>query len=155
MKEKVNLTCIEEIEQWLHDNNVLLIEDNSLMDYSCLNKAFTIKYKESTCMVYAPATILSHVEKRCVLLHEIYHCLIKKGFYHLNSSPYKRKAIEGRVKNKMVKDLIPFDTLVDLIKKNYAKYEIAEELEVTEELIYDAYTIYESKFIESNLINRN
>lgn len=151
MREKVTLTCVEEIEQWLYDHNVQLIEDNSLLDYECFNKAFTVKYKDAACLVYAPGAILNNTEKRVVLLHEIYHLVIKNGFYYLNDSPYKRKMVEGRVRNRMVKDIIPFNQLVDLIKKNYSNYEIAEELQVTEELLNDAYQVYEGKFIESNL----
>lgn len=151
MKEKVTLTRVEEIEQWLYDHNVVLIEDNSLLDYACFNKAFTIKYKDAACLVYAPASILNNTEKRVVLLHEIYHLISKNGFYYLNDSPYKRKMVEGRVRTRMIKDVIPYNQLVELIKKNYSNYEIAQELQVTEDLLEDAFQVYESKFIESNL----
>ena len=61
------------------------------MDYDCLDKAFSIKYKSAACIVYVPGAILNDVEKRFVLLHEIYHMVIKNGFYYLNDSSQKKK----------------------------------------------------------------
>lgn len=148
MKPKVTLTKVEEIEQWLYDHNVKLIEDNSLLDYACFDKAFTIKYKDAACLVYAPAAILNDVEKRCVLLHEIYHLVIKNGFYYLNDSPSKRKLVEGRVNNRMIKDLINYNELVRLLKNNYSNYEIAAEFDVTEDIILDALNVYEARLLE-------
>ena len=138
----LKISKLEALEQWLYDHQVILIEDNSLMDYDCLDKAFSIKYKSAACIVYAPGAILNDVEKRFVLLHEIYHMVIKNGFYYLNDSPQKRKMVEGRVKNKMIKDLVPLETLIEFIERKLTTYEMAEELEVPEEVIIDAYQLY-------------
>ena len=54
----------------------------------------------------------------------------------------KRKMVEGRVKNKMIKDLVPLETLIEFIERKLTTYEMAEELEVPEEVIIDAYQLY-------------
>lgn len=148
MKQKVYLSNIEQIEQWLYDHNVKLIEDNSIMNYDCFDKAFIVKYKDAACLVYAPGAILNNIEKRCVLLHEIYHLITKNGFYYLSDSPQKRKLIEGKVRNRMVKDLVPIEKLMYFIDHKYTQYEMAKELEVTEDIIVEAYQIYYARLLQ-------
>ena len=45
----------------------------------------------------------------------------------------------------LIQDLIPVNMLISLLSQNYNKYEIAEELTVTSDLIDTAFKIYTQK----------
>lgn len=90
---------------------------------------------------------LNTVEEKCTLAHELGH--YKTGILQNNilSSEYRdtllRSINDFRANKWAVKELIPFPIFKSFVDKNMSKFDVAKELEVTEDLINYACYIYE------------
>ncbi len=140
------LTPLELLEDFLHLNNIQLIKDNNIAETN--EKAFIVKYFDNKAIIYAPERILDNKERRWVLLHEFYHDYVKNGYYGLNDSVTTKKVIEGKIKRRLVKDLIPYEELIYYLKQGYETWELAEKFFVPEQAIQEALKIYEGRIIE-------
>ncbi len=140
------LTPIEVLEDFFYLNNIQLIVDDNLTNEN--EKAFIVKYFDNKAIIYAPSRMIDDKEKRWVLMHEFYHDYIKNGYYKLNDSIIVKKTIEGKINNRLIKEMIPYDTLVHYLKKGYAVWELAEVFFVPEYAIKEALTFYEGRIIE-------
>ncbi len=140
------LTPIEVLEDFFYLNNIQLIVDDNLTNEN--EKAFIVKYFDNKAIIYAPSRMIDDKEKRWVLMHEFYHDYIKNGYYKLNDSIIVKKTIEGKINNRLIKEMIPYDTLVHYLKKGYAIWELAEVFFVPEYAIKEALTFYEGRIIE-------
>lgn len=98
------------------------------------------------CEIYLHKGINS-IEEKCVLAEEIGHYekgIIKTTLEEETEENYLLRSInEFRAKKWAVNKLIPFDTFKDFLNTNLSKYEIAEQLEITEEILELACFIYE------------
>lgn len=87
------------------------------------------------------------IERKCVLAEEIGHSMVGIISTSLNDTSQQgyliRSINEFRAKKWAVNNLIPLSTFKQLIGTSLNKYEVAEKLEVTEELIDLACYIYE------------
>ncbi len=106
-------------------------------------------YDSKKCNIYINNNI-NGVEKKCVLAEEIAHFskgIIKTEIFNNSYNNVLNRSInECRAVKWMIQNLIPFSILKQFIGKDMTKYDIAQELEVTEELVEKAYHIYESNF---------
>lgn len=109
----------------------------------------------NNCMIFLNDDV-DNVCKKCTLAHEIGH--FKKGIIQNNflSSEYRDTLIRSindfRANKWAVYNLIPFNTFKSFIGTNKSKSDIANELEVTEELVELACYIYEPVLYENKII---
>lgn len=80
-------------------------------------------------------------EERTHLAHELGHCATG-SFYALKASRIVRKKAENTAIRWAVKKLIPKQQMLELLKKGYEKWDLAEYFNVTEDLIETAYHFY-------------
>lgn len=112
-------------------------------------------YNIEKCKIYLDKNI-SEIEERCILAEEIGHYekgIIKTSLYDQNEENYLIRSVnEFRAKKWAAKELIPFHIFKKFWDKNYSKYEVANELGVTEELLDMACFIYEPYIIQGGKI---
>ena len=110
----------------------------------------------NNCMIFLNNNISNDICKKCTLAHEIGH--FKKGIIQNNilSSKYRDTLIRSindfRANKWAVYELIPLDTFKSFLDTNKSKSDIAEELEVTEELVELACHIYEPILYDNKII---
>lgn len=80
-------------------------------------------------------------EKRTVLEHEKQHFRLA-AFYKQDCPPQERRRSEARVDRALIQELCPLPQLRDFLRKGRSVAEIAEELEITEELVTQAFAFY-------------
>lgn len=113
-------------------------------------------YNTRKCNIYLNKNIETETEEKCVLAEEIGH--YKTGIdFNLLSTDEKYNEItrsinEFRAKKWAVNELIPFSTFKSFLGTNKSKLDIANELEVTEELVELACNIYEPILYENKII---
>ena len=80
-------------------------------------------------------------ETRTVLEHEKQHYRLQ-AFYPPTADAATRRRAAARVHRALIRELCPAETLQALLRRGLTAAEIAEELEVTEELVAQAYAFY-------------
>lgn len=104
-------------------------------------------YNNEKCNIYLNTAIETEVEEKCVLAEEIGHYetgIIKTNLNDNNEQSYLLRSInEFRAKKWAVGKLIPFEKFKHFLGTNYSKFEVANELGVTEEILDVACFIYE------------
>lgn len=119
-------------------------------------KGHCIYNNANECMIFLNNNIKDTIHKKCTLAHEIGH--FKKGIIQNNllSSKYRDTLIRSindfRANKWAVCKLIPLDTFKSFLGTNKSKSDIANELEVTEELVELACHIYEPILYEDKII---
>ena len=109
----------------------------------------------NNCMIFLNDSI-NNIDLKCTLAHEIGH--FKKGIIQNNilSSKYRDMLIRSindfRATKWAVLQLIPFKTFKSYLGTNKSKFDIANELEVTEDLVEFAYQLYEPLLYEDKII---
>ena len=83
----------------------------------------------------------SQAQRNTAKAHELGHCMT--GAFYCESSPlFTQEKCEYRANRWAIRKLIPKKTLIEYLKKGYQMWDIAEELEVTEEFLWMAYHHY-------------
>lgn len=104
-------------------------------------------YDTKKCNIYLNTAIETEVEEKCVLAEEIGHYetgIIKTNLNDNDEQSYLLRSInEFRAKKWAVNKLIPFDKFKRFLGTNYSKFEVANELGVTEEILDTACFVYE------------
>lgn len=104
-------------------------------------------YDTKKCNIYLNKNIETETEEKCTLAEEIGHYKKEIGFNLLDTTPegyeFTRSINEFRAKRWAVNELIPFDQFKRFLGTNYTKYEVANELDVTEDMVEFAWFIYE------------
>ena len=77
------------------------------------------------------------------LSHEFLHCN-HDVFYNMEDSIQTRKRREYKIDKLMVQELVPLNEFKKLLKYGLNKYEISEEMDVTEESVDLAFKIYKN-----------
>jgi hypothetical protein len=80
-------------------------------------------------------------EARTVLEHEKQHYRLR-AFYRADTDALDRRRIEARVHRALIRELCPAETLRALLRQGFSVSEIAEQLDVTEQLVREAYDFY-------------
>ena len=88
-----------------------------------------------------PMKLESSKEEKVKLAHELGHC-VTGAFYNRYSSCDIRGKHEQTANRWAVKKLIPKAELVRLLKKGFARWELSEHFEVTEDFINLAIRMY-------------
>ena len=135
------LTKLEQIQTKIIDSGILLSETRTNVV-----KAATIKLDgiDNYAIFFDTTKFNSSVEEYVALAHEFYH-VDENALYTFDDSLQAVKRREFKANFALIKDLVPLDKLLLLIKQNHQRYEIAEELTVTEDLIDEAIRIYKQK----------
>ncbi len=104
-------------------------------------------YNTKKCNIYLNKDIETETEEKCVLAEEIGHYKTGIDFNLLSTDKeydkITRSINEFRAKKWAVNELIPFEQFRQFLDTNYTKFEIANEIGVTEELLEIACFIYE------------
>lgn len=104
-------------------------------------------YNNEKCNIYLNTAIETEVEEKCVLAEEIGHYetgIIKTNLNDNDEQSYLLRSInEFRAKKWVVDKLIPFKEFKRFLGSNYSKFEVANELGVTEEILDVACFVYE------------
>lgn len=103
-------------------------------------------YNTEKCNIYINNAINNEIEEKCILAEELGHYevgILKNILKTDNYNMLVRSINEFRAKKWAVKELIPFDKFKQFLNTNYSKFDIANELEVTEELVDLACFVYE------------
>ena len=134
---------IEELYNYADNQNIKIknfTDNEKKINGICL-------YDNKICNIYINTAIESEVEEKCVLAEEIGHYetgIIKtKLNYTDHQNCLIRSINEFKAKKWAVSKLIPFNDFKRFLGTNCSKFEIAEELDVTEDLINMACFIYE------------
>lgn len=131
------LSKLEQLEQELDDNEVTI--DNIKIP-TC--KCYCVKAGKLKCIAIDIKQIKSKAEKLCLLAHEREHLEHQELMYGFDEPIYERKRKEKIIEKRVIKRLVPFDKLRKLSLKGYNNFEIAQELEVTQELVKKAIDFY-------------
>ena len=80
-------------------------------------------------------------QRNTAKLHELGHCMT--GALYCEHSPlFTQEKCEYRANRWAIRNFIPKQVLIDYFKKGYQMWEIADEMEVTEEFLWQAYYHY-------------
>lgn len=109
-------------------------------------------YNSRKCNIYLNKNIETEIEEKCVLAEEIGHYKTGIDFNLLGSDDERdeitRSINEFRAKKWAVNELIPFKTFKRFLNTNCSKFEVANEIGVTEELLDMAMFVYEPLLYE-------
>jgi hypothetical protein len=108
--------------------------------------SMSLKDAEGDCYIAVdPMQLETRVQETERLAHEMGHCMTD-SFYNERLPLFTRGRMERRANKWAVHRLVPLDTLIGVIERGYVeKWEIAEELSVTESMVNDAFRIYHSE----------
>lgn len=125
-------------------------EKIDILNYKWSNtKARIFEINKNYCIALDYSQINTSVEEKEILAEELghYYC---NALYYLNTNNETKRKCEYRAKKWQFKTLVPLQKLNELFKKGYKyTYEMAEELDVTENLVKTAYEYYR----ENNMID--
>lgn len=105
--------------------------------------AAAIKMIDSKTIIFNENKFINSKEAYIALFHEYLHCEFDV-FYNLDDSLQTRKRREYKIDKIMIQELVPIDKLKDLLNLELCNYELAEELDVSEEIIKIAFKIYKN-----------
>jgi Zn-dependent peptidase ImmA (M78 family) len=80
-------------------------------------------------------------QERVHLAHEIGHCLTG-AYYAIGADKVVREKAENRAKAWTIVHLLPKDAFYERLRQGYNEWEIAEEFNITVELVRDACQLY-------------
>lgn len=110
-------------------------------------------YDTNKCDIYLNTAIETEVEEKCILAEEIGHFetgIIKTKLNDIDPQNYLIRSInEFRAKKWAVNELIPFDQFKRFLDTNYTKFEVANEIGITEDMLDMACFIYEPMLYEN------
>ena len=132
---------LENLEQYIYDNGINLIDNNRLKEKSMIFKDFRTGY---ITIIINSNNIKSTAEKLRALTHEVTHH--KRNAFHL---PYMPKIhewrIEYEVKVDTVYELVPFEDLRKLLRNESYRCEIAKYFGIPEDFVDEAVHVYQRK----------
>ncbi len=86
-------------------------------------------------------SFLNEAEINTAKAHELGHCMT--GALYCEHSPlFTQEKCEYRANRWAIRKLVPKSLLIDYFKKGYQMWEIAEEIDLTEEFLWQAYYHY-------------
>lgn len=128
----------------LSDLYALAEADSIKVDCFSLDNCQSMSIQDSNGNCYIgidPMKLESSKEEKVKLAHELGHC-VTGAFYNRYSSCDIRGKHEQTANRWAVKKLVPKTELVRLLKKGFARWELAEHFEVTEDFINLAIRMY-------------
>ena len=128
----------------LSDLYALAKADSIKVDCFSLDNCQSMSIQDSNGNCYIgidPMKLESSKEEKVKLAHELGHC-VTGAFYNRYSSCDIRGKHEQTANRWAVKKLVPKTELVRLLKKGFARWELAEHFEVTEDFINLAIRMY-------------
>ncbi len=134
---------LEDLYSYAENKNIKIknfTDKEMQLNGSCL-------YDAKKCNIYLNTAIETETEKKCILAEEIGHYetgIIKTNLNDNDEQSYLLRSInEFRAKKWVVSKLIPFDKFKRFLGTNCSKFEVANELGVTEEILDIACFVYE------------
>lgn len=106
-----------------------------------LNKSVSICYNGREFILLDEKVRTDSAEERVHLAHEIGHCLTG-AYYAIGADKTVRRKAEKRAKAWSIVNLLPKDEFCGLLQKGYNEWDIAEEFNVTVDVVREAYNFY-------------
>ncbi len=132
----MNMNALESTKQEIDDKGIGLYEVNTNeIQAACTN------YLNQKSIFYDKEKFSSQKEIRIALEHELSHCEWDV-FYKESTSIMAVKKREYKANKATVLKLLPINVLLPLLKRETPIWEIAEELDLTEEFIKMSIKIY-------------
>lgn len=148
------MKTLEDLYNYANEENIKIKDYNFGGDNNW--KGHCIYDNLNNCMIFLNDSISDCVCKKCTLAHELGHFKKKIIQNNILSSKYRDTLIRSindfRANKWAVYELIPLDTFKSFLDTNKSKSDIAEELEVTEELVELACHIYEPILYDNKII---
>lgn len=105
------------------------------------NKSLSVRIQNKDFIAIDECAMENSAEERTHLAHELGHC--ETGAFYEMYSPFEvRGKAEYKANKWAVLKCIPKDELVDLLRKGYQRWELAEHFGVTEKFVETACTYY-------------
>ena len=137
------MTELEELEQYLFDNNIKYYEKD-LVDASF--ESVIIKAFENIGIFVNKE--LPTLDKVHFIKHELAH-YNTSSFYNFESTSKRINKQETRAINYMCKNFLPLDKIKELFCKEYEPYEIADILNISQLSVEDAIRyMYQKEILE-------
>ncbi len=127
------MTKAEQTEQTLTDMGVQI--------FPC--PALTRKAIASRDGFVGLGTVQDSREAHTVLAHELHH--FKLNAFYPPEDTAARRTGEAKVHRALLEDICPKDTLRTLLQRNFSVAEIAENLEITEQIVCEAFAFYQDR----------
>jgi len=134
---------IEELEQYIYDNGIDLLDTKKLNEQSMIVKDFDYEY---VTIAINSRKMNSRAEKLVALSHEVGHYNTSGYYYPFMPVSYKRK-VEHGANVDSIKRRIPIKKLKQILNSAWcnSRWEIAEAFGVTEDFVDMAIEIYKQK----------
>lgn len=137
------MTLLEIEEQRLFDKNIILKKHFLPPKKPAMCASFQFDSTIPKLIIYDNNQLPTKQHLRTAILHEEMHLDHVETMYGLDDCLDMMKRKEKKVDRLIIKKYIPMQTLFDLLYIHHLqKYEIAEELCLTEELIENAFNYY-------------
>lgn len=134
---------LNEMYNYIEDNNIELI----CKDLKKLNASY-IKENNFECILLNE-NIKNECKLKCVLMEEIAHREVGVIPTNIFQNDYYNKLERSKNEFKALKyssnEIIPFNIFKQYIKQDMTKFEVSEELGITEEFLERAYPILKEK----------
>jgi hypothetical protein len=123
-------------------NEIAFKNNICVIDFPFENfKACSIENENKYYIGINEALFETQAQKNTAKLHELGHCMT--GALYSESSPlFTQEKCEYKANRWAIRHFIPKQLLIDYLKKGYQMWEIAEEMEITEEFLWQAYYHY-------------
>lgn len=93
----------------------------------------------------APKLLRSEKEEKIKVTHELGHC-VTGAFYSQHTPLVTREICEARATHWSIRQLVPYDDLLQLIKRGiHEPWELAEHFDVPEDFMRDAIDYYQDR----------
>ena len=117
------------------------------IDYRELKATKGLLLEDGTMRVIQISPKVSYAERACLIAEELGHHFTSAGNTVIRPDPIRLSRSEERAFRYAVRTLLPFDRLVDaLAKAPRMPYELAEDLQVTEDFLRRALAFWEQTY---------
>lgn len=140
---KLLMTKLELLDQEIYDKGISVININTTTVKAASMRNSIDSQKENYAIFFNPKLITTRIEERIIKEHELAH--IETGsLYNLNTSTRARQRREYIADKQMIKRMLPIEKFKKALFQGLEVWEIAEEFEVTEEVVNKAFKIYKN-----------
>ena len=123
-------------------NDIAIKNNIAVIDYPFENfRACTIENGSRYYIGINEKSFENTAQRNTAKAHELGHCMT--GALYCASSPlFTQEKCEYKATRWAIRKLVPKQLLLDYFKKGYQMWEIAEEMDLTEEFLWQAYYHY-------------
>lgn len=142
------LSKCELFEQSLFDDGYAVFDRHLPLQFKALS------HQQTKYIIIDPKHLRDTRDRYCTLVHERMHFELNRFYNLFSHSPSEVERKEKSVNIKVARRLVPQDILFNLLhEKKLSLHEIAESLEINEEIVIFAFNWYSS--LDSWMLKKN